>query len=339
MQRILILADADAVAKEAAKVIAAEARAAVAARGRFIMAVSGGRTPWQMLRALAGEDVPWNGVHVVQVDERIAPAGDPDRNLTHLRESLLEHAPLPPEHIHAMPVEEADLEAAARSYARTLEEIAGTPPVLDLAHLGLGPDGHTASLVPQDPVLSVTDRDVALTGLYQKRRRMTLTYPVLNRSRRILWVVTGAEKADMLVRLRDGDISIPAGRIQREQALVLADQPRRRIDSGKAGKGVKKGARPRRSAQLLFAQRLTPPINRQGPYPGIRRSDLVAGTPRIAGDSILLAILNIAWSSSGCATMVALRCQTITRTDLRRPPARRRVSPDRRAAASSVQCP
>ena len=225
MKPIRILADADAVAKEAAQVIAAEARSAVAARGRFIMAVSGGRTPWQMLRALAGEDVPWSGVHVVQVDERIAPAGDPDRNLTHLRESLLEHAPLPPEHIHAMPVEDADLEAAARSYARTLEKIAGNPPMLDLAHLGLGPDGHTASLVPQDPVLDVTDRDVALTGLYQKRRRMTLTYPALNRARRILWVVTGAEKAQMLVRLRDGDTSIPAGRIRREQALVLADQP------------------------------------------------------------------------------------------------------------------
>jgi len=221
---IRILADADAVAQEAAQVIAAEARSAVAACGRFIVAVSGGRTPWLMLRALAGEDVPWVGVHVVQVDERIAPAGDPDRNLTHLRESLLEHAPLPPEHIHAMPVDQADLEAAARSYARTLEEIAGTPPVLDLAHLGLGPDGHTASLVPQDPVLDVTDRDVALTGLYQKRRRLTLTYPALNRSRRILWVVTGAEKAEMLVRLRDGDLSIPAGRIRREQALVLADR-------------------------------------------------------------------------------------------------------------------
>jgi 6-phosphogluconolactonase len=124
-----------------------------------------------------------------------------------------------------MPVEAADLEAAARSYARTIGQIAGNPPVLDLAHLGLGPDGHTASLVPGDPALNVTAQDVALTGLYQKRRRMTLTYPALNRSRGILWVVTGAEKAEMLVRLRDGDIAIPAGGIRREPALVLADQP------------------------------------------------------------------------------------------------------------------
>jgi 6-phosphogluconolactonase len=219
-----ILPDADAVAEEAAKIIAAEARTAVASRGRFVMAVSGGHTPWQMLRALANEAVPWEFVHVVQVDERIAPAGDPDRNLTHLRESLLEHAPLPAEQIHAMPVEEADIDGAAREYARTLQQIAGTPPVLDLAHLGLGPDGHTASLVPKDPVLDISNRDVAITGLYQNRRRMTLTYPMLNRSRRILWVVTGAEKAGMLVRLCDADVSIPAGRIQQDQALVIADR-------------------------------------------------------------------------------------------------------------------
>jgi 6-phosphogluconolactonase len=219
-----ILASADAVAAEAARVIATEARRAVAARGRFVVAVSGGRTPWQMLRALAAEDVPWTAVHVVQVDERIAPAGDPDRNLTHLCESLLEHAPLPAEHIHAMPVEEADVEAAARYYARTLERIAGTPPVLDLAHLGLGPDGHTASLVPDDPVLYVVDRDVALTGVYMKRRRMTLTYPILNRSRRILWIVTGGDKVAMLSRLRADDRSIPAGQVNQEQALVLADR-------------------------------------------------------------------------------------------------------------------
>jgi 6-phosphogluconolactonase len=163
-------------------------------------------------------------VHVVQVDERVAPAGDPDRNLTHLRESLLEHAPLRPEQIHAMPVESSDLDAAAKRYAMTLQEIAGSPPVLDLAHLGLGPDGHTASLVPGDPVLKVTDADVAPTGVYQERRRMTLTYPMLNRSRRILWLVTGSDKVDAFARLRDGDVSIPAGRIQRDQAVVLADR-------------------------------------------------------------------------------------------------------------------
>ena len=219
-----ILADADAIAKQAAKIIAAEARSAVAARGRFILAVSGGRTPWQMLRALANEEVPWRSLHVVQVDERIEPAGDPNRNLTHLRESLLSHAPLPPDHIHAMLVEEKDLEAAARCYALTLQQIAGSPPVLDLVHLGLGSDGHTASLVPNDPVLNITDRDVALTGVDMGRRRMTLTYPMINRSRGILWVVTGTEKVGMLPRLRDGDATIPAGRIRPENALLLADR-------------------------------------------------------------------------------------------------------------------
>ena len=221
--RIDALADADAVARTGAALTAAEARTAVAARGRFIVAFSGGHTPWQMLRALADEEVPWPGVHVVQVDERVAPAGDPDRNLTHLRESLLAHCPLRPEQIHPMPVEAADLEAAIRRYALTLEDIAGAPAVLDLAHLGLGPDGHTASLVPGDPVLDVTDADVALTGLYQGRRRMTLTYPALNRARRIVWLITGREKADMLERLCRGDRSIPAGRIDQHQALVLAD--------------------------------------------------------------------------------------------------------------------
>ena len=221
---IRVLADPDAVAKEAAKVIAAEARAAVTASGRFIMAVSGGHTSWVMLRALAGEKVPWEGVHVVQVDERVAPAGHPDRNLTHLRESLLEHAPLRAEQVHVMPVEENDLAEAVARYSRELRAVAGSPPVLDLAHLGLGPDGHTASLVPGDPVLEVSDADVALTGVYQGSHRMTLTYPTLNRARRILWVVTGSEKASMLARLRDGDASIPAGRVRREHALVLADR-------------------------------------------------------------------------------------------------------------------
>jgi 6-phosphogluconolactonase len=222
--KIEVLADADSVAREAAAIIAADARAAVAARGRFILAVSGGHTPWVMLRNLGAEEVPWGGVHVVQVDERVAPEGHPDRNLTHLRQSLLGRAPLRPEQIHAMPVESADLEAAAARYAQTLQEIAGSPPVLDLVHLGLGPDGHTASLVPGDPVLDVLDADVAITGIYQGRRRMTLTYPVLQRARRVLWLVTGGEKAAMLRRLRDGDAQIPAGRVRPDHALLLADR-------------------------------------------------------------------------------------------------------------------
>jgi 6-phosphogluconolactonase len=216
--------DTDAVARAAAATIAADARAAVAARGRFLIAVSGGRTPWIMLRALAGEPVPWSSVHLLQVDERVAPAGHADRNLTHLHESLLDRVPIGAEQIHAMPVELPDLGAAAAAYERLLRDLAGTPPELDLVHLGLGPDGHTASLVPGDPVLQVIDRDVALTEPYQGRHRMTLTYPTLNRARRVLWVVTGSDKADMLRRLSDGDQSIPAGNIRREAALVLADR-------------------------------------------------------------------------------------------------------------------
>jgi 6-phosphogluconolactonase len=220
--RVEVFADAESVAQQAAALIAAEARAAVAARGRFVIAVSGGHTPWAMLRALSGEDVPWQNVYMAQVDERVAPAGDPDRNLTHLRESL--QAPLRPEQILAMPVESPDLEAAAARYAATLREVAGSPSVLDLVHLGLGPDGHTASLVPGDPVLEFTAADVALTGIYQGRRRMTLTYPIINRSRRILWLVTGSEKVEMLGRLRQGDTSIPAGRVRQDQAVVFADK-------------------------------------------------------------------------------------------------------------------
>jgi 6-phosphogluconolactonase len=222
--KIEVLADADAVARKAAAVIAAEARAAVAARGRFVMAVSGGHTPWAMLRALADEEVPWPSVHVLQIDERIAPAGDPDRNLTHLIESLLSRAPLPPAQLHAMPVESADPAAAAMDYSKTLAKLAGSPPVLDLAHLGLGPDGHTASLVPNDPVLAVSDRNVALTGVYMGRRRMTLTYPVLDRARKVLWLVTGGEKVPMLKRLLSHDPTIPAGRVRPDNALVLADR-------------------------------------------------------------------------------------------------------------------
>ncbi len=223
--KLEVFPDADRVAREGAALIAAEARAAVAERGRFAFAVSGGTTPWVMLRALVEEDVPWDGVHLFQVDERVAPAGDPDRNRTHLEESLLAHVSLAPDHVHDMPVEDPDLDAAAARYARELAAVAGEPPVLDLVHLGMGPDGHTASLVPGDGALDVRDVDVCPTaGLYQGRRRMTFTYPLIDRARRILWLVTGASKVEMLERLQKSDPTIPAGRVASENAIVLADR-------------------------------------------------------------------------------------------------------------------
>ncbi len=221
--KVVVLPDSASAARRAAHFVASEARAAAAARGLFTFAVSGGRTPWEMLRALAGEDIPWNAVHLFQVDERIAPAGDPDRNLTHIGESLLGTGRLPPAQLHAMPVEAQDVAEAAARYARELANVAGAPPVLDLVHLGLGPDGHTASLLPGDPALDVTRDDVTVTGVYQGHQRMTLTFPAIDRARRILWLVTGAEKQPMLARLRAGDRSIPAGRVRREDALIVAD--------------------------------------------------------------------------------------------------------------------
>jgi 6-phosphogluconolactonase len=222
--KVEVLDNGDIVAQMAASIIAEEARRNVFSRGRFILAVSGGKTPWKMLRALADEDVPWKGVHILQVDERLAPEGDPDRNMTHLQESLIGFAPVIPEQIYAMKAGENDPEAAAASYARVIRDIAGSPAIIDLVHLGMGSDGHTASLVPGDPVLDISDMDVAPTGIYQSRRRLTLTYPLINRARKILWVITGSEKSGMLQRLLDGDLSIPAGRISQEHAIVLADK-------------------------------------------------------------------------------------------------------------------
>lgn len=216
--------DAGAVAVRAGRWLAAAARDAVAARGRFAFAVSGGQTPWRMLRALAAEDVPWEKVHLFQVDERVAPAGHPDRNLTHVHESLLGSVALPPANLHPMRVEDEDLRTSAVLYQRELEAVAGAPAVLDVVHLGLGADGHTASLVPGDAALAVDGADVAITGTYAGHVRMTLTYPVIDRARALLWVVTGAEKAPVLPRLLDGDRSIPAGRVRPVNGVVLADR-------------------------------------------------------------------------------------------------------------------
>jgi 6-phosphogluconolactonase len=205
--------DAAAVASRAARIVAALARQAVSARGRFTFAVSGGRTPWAMFADLATDGMPWAQVELFQVDERVAPEGDPNRNLTHLRESI-GHAPAL---VHSMPVDNPDLDAAAAEYATVV------PARFDLIHLGLGPDGHTASLVPGDPVLEVTDRLVAVTQPYQGHQRMTLTYPALARADQLLWLVTGSDKQDALAKLLAGDETIPAGRVQAKQSLILAD--------------------------------------------------------------------------------------------------------------------
>jgi 6-phosphogluconolactonase len=208
------LADPGAVAQAGAVFVAERAREAVAARGSFTFAVSGGHTPWAMFAELASEQVPWDGVVIFQVDERVAPPDDPDRNLVHLKAAL----GAAPAQVRAMPVNETDLEAAASAYAVSL------PEHFDLVHLGLGPDGHTASLVPGDPVLAVTDRLVALTQPYQGRVRMTLTYPALARARQILWLVTGDDKKVPLAKLMAGDTAIPAGRVEAEASLILADR-------------------------------------------------------------------------------------------------------------------
>ena len=222
--QIEVLANPESVASASATLVADRARQAVISRGRFTIALSGGSTPWAMLAELAKEDVPWEKVHVVQVDERVAPAGDKDRNLTHMYASLLDPTPIPPAQIYPMPVEDNDLAGACVGYAATLNQVAGTPAVLDLVHLGLGPDGHTASLVPGDASLDVEDVDVTSAGPYQDRMRMTLTYPIINRAREIMWLLTGSGKTEMLNRLKAADQSIPAGRVSRDNAIVFADQ-------------------------------------------------------------------------------------------------------------------
>ena len=206
-------ADRERLARVAAQEIARRAREAVGARGRFTVAVSGGRNPWTMFRELTSCDVPWDRTQIFQVDERVAPRGDDERNLTHLEDSL---AGVEVD-ILAMPVDEDDLDAAAARYER------GLPARFDLIHLGLGPDGHTASLVPDDPVLEVSGRRVSLTGPYQGRVRMTLTFDALARCEGLLWLITGDETRPALTRLLAGDETIPAGRVRAPHSLVMTD--------------------------------------------------------------------------------------------------------------------
>ncbi len=209
------LPDASAAAQRGAELIAAAAREAVRERGGCAIAVSGGATPVSMFEALAGEDVPWDALGIWQVDERIAPRDDDDRSLTSLLAALPAGA-----RVHEMPVDgDAEgLEARAATYA------AGLPARFDLVHLGMGVDGHTASLVPEDPVLGVHDRDVALTGMYQGRRRMTLTYRALDEARAVLFLVTGREKAAALRKLLARDSDIPAARIRVADQRAVVDR-------------------------------------------------------------------------------------------------------------------
>jgi 6-phosphogluconolactonase len=212
-----VCADEKAAARRAAELIAADGDAAVAARGAFAFAMSGGRSPWAMLAILGElEEMPWQQTELFQVDERVAAPGDEDRNLTHMVLGLsMDHQTA----LRPMPVTQRDLDGAAREYESTL------PERFDLVHLGLGPDGHTASLVPGDPVLEVSDRRVAMTGTtYQGHPRMTLTYPAIDAAGKILWLVTGPEKRDPLAKLLAGDESIPAGRVENEAMIVVADQ-------------------------------------------------------------------------------------------------------------------
>jgi 6-phosphogluconolactonase len=222
--RIDIVDDAEAAARRGAEIIAQALRDAVAARGRFILAASGGTEPWAMYRQLAAMSLPWDRVFVVQVDERVAPAGHAERNLTPLRANLLDRVPIPPAQVAAMPVEEVeDLELAAARYAGMLVAIGGAPPVLDLVHLGVGTDGHTASLIPGDAALDVRDSEVTVSGPYQGRRRMTLTYPAIDRARQRLWHVVGEPKAAVVRRLADGDRSLPCGRVRQEESVLVVD--------------------------------------------------------------------------------------------------------------------
>jgi 6-phosphogluconolactonase len=215
--------DPERAASMAADEVAAACRRAVAGRGHAVIALSGGETPWQMIRALCSIALPWERIHVAQVDERVVPRGDPRRNLARLEEILVREGPLPTANLLAMPVESDDLEHAARAYQQTLERHAGTPACLDLVQLGLGADGHTASLVPGDPVLDVRGHDVAVTARYQGTPRMTLTCPALSRARQRLWLVTGAGKAARLRELLDGRGDAPAVSVARDGAVVVAD--------------------------------------------------------------------------------------------------------------------
>jgi 6-phosphogluconolactonase len=220
--RLIVEADAEAAAARAALEIASACEAALDERQLALTAFSGGRTPWRMIEKLRSCALGWSDIHVAQVDERIVPPGDERRNITRLEALLVREGPLPRDNLLDMPVGATDLAAAARSYQDILESLGGKPLRFDVVQLGLGVDGHAASLIPGDPVLDATV-DVAVSGEYDGTRRMTLTLPALSRARQRVWLVTGADKAARLKDLVDGTAAIPANRVERRGTIVIAD--------------------------------------------------------------------------------------------------------------------
>ncbi len=223
-----VLAHGEALAVRSVEVILEAAAQSIDERGVFVWAISGGTTPRRLLELLSERsDLDWSRTHLFQVDERIAPDGSDDRNASMLDSALLTEEFLEQNHpagIHLMPVTAPDLETAAIEYAELMDTHAGTPVVFDLVQLGMGSDGHTASLIPDDPILGVDDVDVALTGEYQGRRRMSLTWPVLDRAKQLLWVIGGESKQDAVQLFLDNDPSIPATLPTQARATVLLDE-------------------------------------------------------------------------------------------------------------------
>ncbi len=210
---IQISPDPAALAEEAARRFVAAAAAASAARGRFTVALSGGSTPRALLRLLAAppyrDRVAWDRVHVAWGDERCVPPDDEQSNYRMAREALLDHVPIPHEQIYRIPAEEPDHEVAARVYDATLRRLfnpdPGEWPRFDLIHLGLGAEGHTASLFPGSPALDERDRLVAAPWVAKlSAHRITLTPPVINAAREVAFLVAGAEKAAIVRTLLRG---------------------------------------------------------------------------------------------------------------------------------------
>lgn len=221
--KLLVGAASGAAATLAADLVEQHATAAISARGRFVLALSGGRGPVPFFEQLATRDIEWGATWVLQVDERLAPDGDPARNavlLTGTLGGVLSRAG----GFVAVPVDPVDPAATVAAHRATLLEVAGDPPVIDLVHLGLGADGHTASLVPGDPVVDVIDEPVALTGEYEGHRRSTLTRPVLDGARHRLWFVVGEGKQRALGRLLHHDHRVPAGLVRSEGTTVVVDR-------------------------------------------------------------------------------------------------------------------